>query len=866
MATLAQLALRAGRSRARPRLTPVTGLAITCLVSASVVCVLVGSRVLLHPASTAAGFNPASDFQVMTWSLAWWPWAIFHAVNPLHTQLFWPPEGFSTLWMTTIPVPALLALPITLTAGPLVAYNVLIVLAVPLAAAAAYLLCRELTASVAASVVGGVLFGLSPYMLGHTLSQHLDLTFVFPIPLLALLVIRYVRGRTTARRLLFGFAALLLVQLGSSFELFLDVTVMVVVGFVLAFAGTTGLTRLTLGRAGALVAGAYGVCLPVLVPIAVLALSSAHAPLRFDPGNFAIDVVNMVVPTPTLLGGLFHSAQAQSQHFVGNIGEQDGYLGLPLLIVALLALRAEWRRGAWLAGALLLVALLLSFGPMLTVGGRALVGLPFALARLPVLRGALPARLSVFTALAAACLCAMWLARPRPRWRTVGAGVVLVVSLLPNFGSPQRIPGAWGPSYVFRWSTARAARFDRTRPWTRVLASESNVLVLPTGDRTPASYWQAMSNMRFRLAVPATPFVPPSIAAAPVVRGLVNDDLPALAGRRLAAARLRAFLNTQRIQSVVVSSRANPSWRAVAAAATASRPIALGDMEIFHVPSTLQPLRASGDSINVRRGTGLKVWLAFDGTRARVRVRLRPAEGRAFGSAVTLSSPTGDADMTAAAVGARGRAAVAFTEWQGHRTLLRVATHRQGRWRVDTLDSQRQPIWSPQLVITRNGTTLAAWVDEADPFRAVRAAALSPNGRWQRTVTLERGNGFGTIALSATSGLSGVCAWRDAVAGETRLRLATFDGVRWRAPATLMTSLARIGRVVLLGRTATVVRWSLEDLDHTRPQYFEAHRKGTSWTSPHVLELIAAAHLMRHRYSGIGAPTGVEPSKMAGKL
>src|SRR5262249_40050991 len=34
MATLAQLALRAGRSRARPRLTPVTGLAITCLVSA----------------------------------------------------------------------------------------------------------------------------------------------------------------------------------------------------------------------------------------------------------------------------------------------------------------------------------------------------------------------------------------------------------------------------------------------------------------------------------------------------------------------------------------------------------------------------------------------------------------------------------------------------------------------------------------------------------------------------------------------------------------------------------------------------------------------------------------------------------------
>jgi hypothetical protein len=166
----------------------------------------------------------------------------------------------------------------------------------------------------------------------------------------------------------------------------------------------------------------------------------------------------------------------------------------------------------------------------------------------------------------------------------------------------------------------------------------------------------------------------------------------------------------------------------------------------------------------------------------------------------------------------------------------------QGRWRVDTLDSQRESIWSPQLVITRNGTTLAAWVDQADPFRTLRAAALSPNGRWQRTRTLERGNGFGTIALSTTSGPSALCAWSDAVGGETRLRLATFDGDRWRAPATLVTSLATIGRVALLGRTATVVRWSLKDIDDTRPKYFEAHRKGTSWTSPHVL-----AHSARTR-------------------
>src|SRR5205807_3248912 len=172
------------------------------------------------PSGRAVGLHASFEFQVQTLSLDWSPWGGGHRVALLHSPLLWPPEGFSTLWMTTIPVPALLAAPLTLTAGPLVAYNALILLSVVLATGAAYLLCRELTDRLVPSLVGGLLFGLSPYMLGHMLSQHLDLTFVFPVPLLALLVVRYVRGRTSGRRFVVGFALLLLVQLGSSFELF----------------------------------------------------------------------------------------------------------------------------------------------------------------------------------------------------------------------------------------------------------------------------------------------------------------------------------------------------------------------------------------------------------------------------------------------------------------------------------------------------------------------------------------------------------------------------------------------------------------------------------------------------------------------
>src|SRR5262249_25950338 len=115
-----------------------------------------------------------------------------------------------------------------------------------------YGLWREVGGRLVASVGGGVLFGLSPYMLGHMLSQHLDLTFVFPVPLLTLLIVRYVRGRTSGRRFVAGFAVLLLVELGSSFELFVDLTLVPAVGLALPLLGKSWRRgRVVWQRAGA---------------------------------------------------------------------------------------------------------------------------------------------------------------------------------------------------------------------------------------------------------------------------------------------------------------------------------------------------------------------------------------------------------------------------------------------------------------------------------------------------------------------------------------------------------------------------------------------------------------------------------------
>ena len=742
------------------------GLLLTCTCAAVVVGALVGPNVLLHPGTGVVGRNPAFDFQIMTWSLAWWPWAVAHGADPLYTHLLWAPGGFSSLWVTSIPLPALLALPLTVTAGPLVAYNVMMLMAVVLAAAAAYLLSYELTGRSGASIAGGLVYGLSPYMLGHTLSQHLDLTFVFPLPLLVLLGVRFVRGRTSARRFVTGFAVLLLVQLGSSFELFLDLTLMIAVVGVIALLAVRR-QRSTFLRLAGLIALAYAVCLPVLLAIAVVGLSRAHGAVGHVPSDYAVDLLNVVVPTPVLLTGSLGLLRGLTRHFVGNIGEQDGYLGLPLLVVAVGALRAEWRRGAWLAGLVLVAAVLLSLGPTLTVGGHPIVGLPFAFARMPVLGSALPARMSVFAALAVSCLTALWFARPRSRSLQIAGGVIVCASLLPNFWPPSMLPGAWARSTAFAWSMSRAP--------SDVLSHVrgASVLVLPTGDRTAAAYWQTQSGMRFSLAVPATPFVPPAIAGEPTVARLVDNVLPQLDGSALGAARLRAFLLDHRVAAVVATRFAGRRWRQLARKATGVEPIALEGSLRYVVPRTLAPLEAAGE---LRVKHGLRAWLQFGGTRARLFVTTQ-------GRTTTVSAPTGDAEGVSTAVGPRGRDVVAFTEWHPSELLLRVATHSAAGWRVATLERSTNPIWSQRVVFTPAGATIAVWIDETGPLRRLRAAVRPAGGRWQPATTLETADGLGSFALA--SGASTVLAWHDSLASEQRVRATAYANGSWRPAVTL---------------------------------------------------------------------------------
>lgn len=829
-----RLAARAGAGRIGAR---GAGLLLACALAVAATAALVGTQVVLHPGRGVVGSNPSADFQIMAWSLVWWPWAIAHGVNPLHTSLLWPPHGFSTLWMTTIPVPALLGLPFTLAAGPLASYNLLMVAAIVLAAAGAYLLCFELTDKVAPSLLGAGVFALSPYMLGHTVSQHLDLTFVFPLPALALLVVRHLRGKTSARRFVLGSAALVLVLAGSSLELLVDLVLVLTLVALLALVVEREHRRTVL-RVASLLGLAGAACLPVLVPMAVVALAQPHGSVPHSASSYAVDLLNPLVPTATLSAGRLGVARSLASHFVGNIGERDGYVGVPLLLVSLLALRANRRRGARVAGLLVAVALVLSLGPTPTFGGHPLLTLPFSIWRLPILGDALPARLSVFASLGLAVLSALWLAQPGRRPVRLAVAAVLAGSLLPAFSGPQRVASAWPVSNVLAWSVSHPpAGFVDAPGWRRVVPPGSTVLVVPTRDRSAAGYWQASTNMGFRLAIPETPFVPPSLAADPTVVGLVDGNLPVVDGVQLAAARLRAYLRADRVAAVAATPSASPRWLAVVRRAVPTRPLRLPGALVFRVPHRLPPLRASGElaaagALRTLSGLGergrravLEASLRYDGRRAHLRVLL--AGGRGPAREATLSAAGADAEEPAVALGAHGIAAVAFVEWNGHEERLRVATEASSRWRLVTLATSALPIWSPQVAVTTDGAAVAVWSEVRGANRILAAAVFEPHRGWRPPVVLDDGDGIADITLRAADTVV-VAAWHDSLASENRVRAATYAGGRWHG-ALLATSLRALGGIAIDPAGARSVTWRTVRLDR-RPLVSRADRHGTSWS------------------------------------
>lgn len=127
---------------------------------------------------------PGDNFQH-----AWFLWhfarAVVHGQNPFYTHLMFYPTRANLAWSTTDPLAGFLALPLSILAGPVIAYNFSVVLQLALAAFCARLFCLRISRNEIAALIGGVIFGFSPYLTAQAL-EHLSLVTAFPIALFAL--------------------------------------------------------------------------------------------------------------------------------------------------------------------------------------------------------------------------------------------------------------------------------------------------------------------------------------------------------------------------------------------------------------------------------------------------------------------------------------------------------------------------------------------------------------------------------------------------------------------------------------------------------------------------------------------------------
>jgi hypothetical protein len=515
---------------------------------------LFGLPVVGHPGGELIATEDIEPSQYV-WALEWWPHALLHGDNPFHPDVVFAPDGYNIAWSAaSVPAAALLLSPVTLLAGPVVSFNVLMLLCPAVAAWSAFLLCRHLTGAIAPSLAGGYLFGFSAPVLSN-LQGVPNLAFVGLLPLLALLAIRHVDGSLGTRAYVAGLAAVIALQFLMSSELLalaLGVGAVALAAAALLMrerrAALSKTVRATLA-AGALAALAVS-------PWLWWMLFEPHVdPIHARADRYSADLLSYVFPTGVQrLGRTWFAPLAQTFGGEGGGFGAGGraYLGLPLVaIVAACVAERRHTAGGRLLAAVLAVTALGALGPHLLVAGIRTMPLPWgAIDEVPYVEWAKPGHVATFTALGAAVAAALWLAR-RPSLRRWALAAAAVLFLVPNLTSD-------------RWHNTppRPAFFADGRS-EAVLSERDRVFIVPfVGSNLR---WQAQEGIPWAVTGGYLGETPPAFARlyAQVGDALVHRD-----AARVAA--VRGALAAKGVTAVVVPDHLPTAWRKLFAAVAGS--------------------------------------------------------------------------------------------------------------------------------------------------------------------------------------------------------------------------------------------------------------------------------------------------------
>jgi hypothetical protein len=506
--------------------------------------VFLGIRLVPHPNATLIG-DFYADPQIFVWSFAWLPHALLHGENPIYTHAIWAPSGFDLVWGTSVPALALAFAPLTLAFGPIFAYNAACIVMAALAAWSAFLLCRHITGALWPSLVGGYLFGFSSYMLGGEL-DHIHTVAVFVLPLIALLVLRFLEAGISSRAFTVELAALLALQAYISTEILFTLTLALACSLILGFAVAPPVRPRLLQLVRPLAYG-YAVAALLAAPIFYYALKGYSSRPPTGSEDFTGDLLNFVIPTSISFGGWWTTHVVQQ--FPANVVEQGAYLGLPtLLIVCWFAFTRRRTATARFLLSAFVIAGLASLGSWLTVDGHRLITLPWIhLASRPLFENIAPVRLSVFTALSAAVIVSIWAASATTRLPIrVLLSALALLAVTPNL--------TWGD-----WAnTPKVPRLFTTGFYRSCLPQGETVLALPFGPGGSSMLWQADSSFWFRLAGGyVSPTAPPEFNSPHPIQQIAANDQPP----KVTTQDIREFVRLKHVDTIVLDATQASRWQ-----------------------------------------------------------------------------------------------------------------------------------------------------------------------------------------------------------------------------------------------------------------------------------------------------------------
>lgn len=431
------------------------------------------------------------DAPTYVWFLAWVPYAIGHGWSPYSSGWLNAPFG-ANLAYPGPPLPWMVLMwPVTAALGAVRSYDILIVLGIVSNAVAAWWACRYWLGAGIGAVLGGAMFGFSPYVLGQLEQGHVNLGLVASIPLSSVVFYELVVSQRRNPRLI-GLCAggLGAIQILTSQEV---AAIVGITGLLVMLALASAypkkvrehvpyIARAMLWAAPAIVASSG-----VIVWAQVLSAGAVHGDPAVGEVAGSSGLLSVLAPSygETLTLQPLVNAQLVQNAYPN---EALGYLGIPMILILVRLFRRPDGMAKWVVGLVVLTTVLM-LGPKLQVDGVVTpVPLPMeVLGRLPLVHDILPSRFSAVLDWLAALSVAVFvsgLGRSRRAFSGRLWTCLALVFWLPNLGAPTL-------------SVATPRYFSGVAvPRSRAL------LVVPfaqTSFGAVSEIWQAASGMRFRM-------------------------------------------------------------------------------------------------------------------------------------------------------------------------------------------------------------------------------------------------------------------------------------------------------------------------------------------------------------------------------